>query len=336
MPGLRPARLILAVGLVAIPAMAADISPPSARKVTLHGDKLTPADAAKAIRTQAGIDVDVSAIGASKTFSLNLENVDFWSAVQQLADATGGKVATTGGRVAIRPGKSEAQVYVRGPFRFTVREPYARLDPETGKSTYEIILEVCWEPWLLAYRIDTTPTIERATSDRRQELTVAKGGSRALTSGNIATLTVRPAATRADKTITLAGSIRVTIADKLLTFTFDADKPQPVPSQEGIEVRVRKSGADGPNWFAEIEVKNPAGGVTVESHEYELLRHNTARLIPPKGDPIPADLVEAADLRYGFKNRANQVGPGWKLEYRTPGPMREIVVPFELKDIRLP
>jgi hypothetical protein len=46
--------------------------------------------------------------------------------------------------------------------------------------------------------------------------------------------------------------------------------------------------------------------------------------------------VEAADLRYGFKNLAGQVGPGWKLEYRTPGPMREIVVPFELKDIPLP
>ena len=76
--------------------------------------------------------------------------------------------------------------------------------------------------------------------------------------------------------------------------------------------------------------------VVVESHEYELYRHNTARLIPPTGDPISANLVEPADMRYGFKGLARRVGAGWKLEYRTPGPLREVVVPFELKGIRLP
>jgi hypothetical protein len=41
-------------------------------------------------------------------------------------------------------------------------------------------------------------------------------------------------------------------------------------------------------------------------------------------------------VRYVFKNRARQVGAEWKFDYRTPGPMREITVPFELKDIPLP
>ena len=336
MPGPRTAPIALALGLLALPVGAADSRPPAAHKVTLTGDKLTPAQAAKEIRTHASIEVDVSALDPAKTFALNLRDANFWTAVHQLADATGSKVVTTGGRVALRPGKSEAPVHVQGPFRFTVREPYARLDPETGKSTYEITLEVCWEPWLLAYRIEGTPTVDRATNDQGKDLAVARGGSRTLTTGNIATLTVRPAATRADRSINLVGSVRVTIADKLLTFAFEANNPQSVPKQEGIQVAVKKSGADGPNWFAEMEVRHPPGGVTVESHEYELLRHNVARLVPPKGNPIPADQVEAADLRYGFKNRAGQVGPGWKLEYRTPGPMREIVVPFELKDIKLP
>ena len=58
----------------------------------------------------------------------------------------------------------------------------------------------------------------------------------------------------------------------------------------------------------------------------------------PKGEPIKADRVDFGDgsIRYLFKNRTKQIGPGWKLEYRTPGPMREIIVPFALKEIRLP
>jgi hypothetical protein len=130
--------------------------------------------------------------------------------------------------------------------------------------------------------------------------------------------------------------VRVTIADKMLIFTFDAAKPQAAPAQDGVNARVTKSGVDGSDWYAVIEVKQPKSDVVVESHEYALFRNNTARLIPPTGEPIAADLLEPADMRYGFKGRAKQVGPGWKLEYRTPGPLREIVVPFELKNVRLP
>ena len=81
---------------------------------------------------------------------------------------------------------------------------------------------------------------------------------------------------------------------------------------------------------------SPKSIVSVESYEFALLRNNVVSLLPPKGAAIKANLVEAVDLRYGFKNMAKQVGPGWKLEYRTPGPLREIVVPFELKNIPLP
>src|SRR5438874_1240352 len=99
MPGPRPARPLLLVGLLALPLGAADSRPPAAHKVTLAGDRLTPADAARAIRQHASIDVDVSALDPSKTFALNLQQTDFWTAVHQLADATGSKVVTTGGRV---------------------------------------------------------------------------------------------------------------------------------------------------------------------------------------------------------------------------------------------
>lgn len=337
MPAPYVARFAVVLGLLTAPALGADSGPPAAKKVTLQGGNLTPAKAAGAIRTATAIAVDVSALDAGKVFALDLRDADFWTAVGQLADRTDSKVVTTGGRIALRPGKSLAPVSVRGPFRFTVREAYARIDPETGKSSYEISLEVCWEPWLLAYRIDSTPSAVIAKNDRGKELTVPRDGARALTSGNIATLVVRPAATRADKSLTLTGSVRVTVADKLLTFTFDAVNPQAaVPAQEGVTAAVTKSGADGADWYAVLDVRRPKSDVVVESHEYALFQHIRARLVPPKGDPIVADQVEPVDQRYGFKGQASRVRTGWKFEYQTPGPLREIVVPFELKDIRLP
>jgi hypothetical protein len=330
------ARVALLLGIMGAPMLAADSGPPSAKKVTLRDNSLSPAIAVRAIREQTTIDVDVSALDAGKTFALDLQNADFWTSVGQLADRTGSKITMSGTGVKLRPGKSYSPVSVNGPFRFTVRDVYAKIDLESGRSGYEVILEVCWEPWLLAYRMDSTPSVLSAKSDSGKNIEVAKDATRGLTSGHSATLLVRPAATRADKTITLTGSVRVTIADKLLTFRFDANKPQAVPAQEGVGVSITKSGVDGADWFVVIDVKQPKSDVIAESYEYGLFRHNEARLIPTKGDPIVADLVEPADLRYGFKGRAKQVGPGWKLEYRTPGPLREIIVPFELKDIRLP
>jgi hypothetical protein len=326
----------LLFALFANTILAAESAPPPAHKVTLTGTAVTAPQAARTIREQSGTEVDVKALDPMRTFALNLQNADFWTAVGQLANKTDSKVVTTGGRVVLRPGKSLAPVSVHGPFRFIEREVNARIDPDTGKSTYEVTIEVCWEPWLLAYRIDTTPIDAKVKNGVGEELSVMKGESRALTSGNIATVSIRPEATRKDKTLTISGSVRVTIADKMLTFVFDAAKPQATPAQDGVTASVTKSGTDGADWFAVIEVKHPKSEVVVESHEYALFRNNTARLVPPMGEPIAADLLEPADMRYGFKGRAKQVGPGWKLEYRTPGPLHEIVVPFELKDVRLP
>ena len=85
-------------------------------------------------------------------------------------------------------------------------------------------------------------------------------------------------------------------------------------------------------------MRYPKGSATWESHEFYWARNNELRLLNPKGEPIKADRVDFGDgsIRYLFKNRTKQIGPGWKLEYRTPGPMREIIVPFALKEIRLP
>jgi hypothetical protein len=337
----RTARMLQPLLLLALAtgARAADTAPPAPKQVMLDREPIAPAALAKAIKEQTGIDVDVSALDPTKQVTPDFGNVPFWTAVERLADRTGSRVVVTGGRVALKPGKSLAPSYVSGPFRFTVRETLARGDLQAGTSTYDVTLEVCWEPRLNTYRIDTAPKITAATDDTGKALSVASGGARTFTSGNVAALSVRPLGlTRVAKKLTLSGSIMVTIADELLTFTFDVAKPAAVPKQKGVTVTIAKSGADGADWFADVELRYPPGGATWESNEYYWARNNEMRLLSPKGDPIKADRVDFGEgsIRYVFKNRAGQVGTGWKLDYRTPGPMREVVVPFELKDIPLP
>ena len=108
MPGPSRTRFALLFGLLTAPVLAADSGPPAAKKVTLREGNLTPAAAARAIRTATAIDVDVSALDVNKAFALDLLNADFWTAVGQLAARTDSRVVTTGGRVALKPGRSQA------------------------------------------------------------------------------------------------------------------------------------------------------------------------------------------------------------------------------------
>jgi hypothetical protein len=324
--------------LIGCGASAADNKPPAAKKVTSSGDAQPAAAWAKAIKEHTGIDVDVAGVDP-KPVALDKGNHDFWVGLEKLAEKTNSRIVSSAGRLSLKPGKSHSSSAVSGPFRFSVREILIRGDAEAGTANYTVILDVTWEPWLSTYRIDTVPKVTSAKDDTGKNLTIATGGSRTFTTGHRAELTVRPQGiTRAAKTLTLSGSILVTIADKLLTFTWDAASGKPIEPavQEGVSVNLTKLGPDGNDWVATVQLRYPKSDVIWESHEYAWHRNNVMRLLPPKGQPIAADLVEAADFRYGFKGRANQVGAGWKLDYRTPGPMREIVVRFELKDIRLP
>jgi hypothetical protein len=329
--------LLLCLGL-AWPSFADDTGPPAARHVTFAKDAATPTEHAKALKMQTGTEVDVSGLEA-KPVLLPTGKLEFWPAVEKLAAETGSRVIMTGGRVSLKPGKSQAASSVSGPFRFVEREVLAKIDAETGRPSYEVIVDVCWEPWLMAFRMDSTPSDVQGKNDRGHALRVAKGGTRSLTTGNAASLYIRPAGiVRADQSINLKGAVRVTIAEEYLTFAFDGAKPQLAPEQKGVSANLKKTGRDGANLFAEIELRHGKGTVSVESYEYELFRNNTLELVSPKGERFKPEGTEFEDAstRYIFKNRAKQVAAGWKLEYRTPGPMREIAVPFDLKEIKLP
>ena len=145
--------------------------------------------------------------------------------------------------------------------------------------------------------------------------------------------------TRGARSLTLEGSVTVTLADELLTFAFPtAVKPAAVPAQKGVSVAVVKSAADGNDWVVEVQLTYPKGEVVWESHEDYWLRNNVLRLLPPGGTPIRMELDNILEwtIRYVAKGQGKRVGAGWGLDYRAPGPMREVTVPFVLKDIPLP
>jgi hypothetical protein len=330
---------VIFVALGAIPTLAADTTPPAAKKVTIADSSKSAIEIAKEIKAQTGIDIEVAGI-SSKPISVNFQKLDFWHAVERLAKDTGSRVAISNdGRIRLRPGMDQGASHVAGPFRFSSRGVLIRGDVPEGSSNYTLSIDLAWEPWLNAYRVDTYPKIESVTDDTGKSFSVAGGADRSFAVGNWKELTVRPqGVTRASKSLTVKGSVMITIADKLLTFTFDPTTGKSIgqATQDGVTVKFAQHGAEGNDWFATVQLDYPKSEVVWQSFEYAWHRNNVMRLLPPKGEPIVADIIESADLRYGFKNRKNQIGKDWKLDYRTPGPMREIVVPFELKDIRLP
>ena len=335
----RTCYAVVFVTLGAIPTSAADSNPPAAKKVMIARSSKTPADVAKAIKEQTGIDIDITGVDP-KPISINFQNLDFWIAVEQLAKETGCRVVISNeGRISLRPSKEPVPSHVNGPFRFSPRGVFIRGDVAEAASHYTISIDLAWEPWLNTYRVDTYPKIDSVIDDTEKKFSVSGGSDRSFAVGNWKELTVRPqGVTRATKSLTIKGSVMITIADKLLTFSFDPTNGKPIGQaiQDGVSVKLTQHGAEGNDWFATVQLNYPKSDVVWQSFEYAWHRNNVMRLLPPNGEPIVADIVESADMRYGFKNRAKQIGKDWKLDYRTPGPMREIVVPFEIKDVRLP
>lgn len=325
---------LLPLLLVAVPLAAADAPP--ARRVTLAAGP--PAALAAALQEQTGIAVDVAALDA-RPVPVSARGVAFWTALELVAAATDSRIVVSEGKVALKPGKSKAPSHVHGPFRFTAREVTARGDLDAGTASCAVGLDVVWEPGLHVFRTDGSPRITKATDDTGKAVAFGPGGSRAPTAWTKAPLTVHPTGLgRASKALTLEGSVTITLADELLTFAFPtATKAATAPAQAGVTAAVVAAGADGTDWVVEVLLTYPKGGAVFESHEDYWLRNNVMRLLPPGGQPIRMELdnLDRA-IRYVAKGQGKKVGAGWTLDYRTPGPPREVTVPFVLKDIPLP
>ncbi|MFO0824717.1 MAG: hypothetical protein U0792_16630, partial [Gemmataceae bacterium] len=154
--------------------------------------------------------------------------------------------------------------------------------------------------------------------------------------------------TRESKQIaTLVGEFQATAADGLLKIPFkDLGGKFPLKQTvSGVTITVESFQKIGGMWEAKLELTYPEGHPDFESfEEQKWLRDNHLRLVAPNADvyePESDDVVASgrrvsAIYRFKMLAKQNPTENGWSLVSETPSPLREVKVPFVLKNIPLP
>lgn len=336
-----------AAGLGVAPAADPPIRPATVR---LDRPGATLAAVVADIERQTGLKVDLAAADGSVPCPVAAGG-PFWDVLQQIADQTGHRI-TVG-----RQGRHISLVKRAGPppiagvdraFRVVATGVTARADYETGRTIYDVWLELHWEPRFPVFRVDAQPKVTRAVDDLGTPLSVPAVGVKSPVSGysHATAVRVEGLTRKAAKIVTLAGSFTVTASPKMLTFTFD-DLSAPLPvekEQDGVKVAMTKFARRDGRWEAELRLDYPPGHPEFESFE-SWASGNAIKLIAPGRTKSSAE--ETFDLTgsgrsvvatYRFPASA---GPGadrqgWMLVYETPAPLVEFPVRFELKDLPLP
>ena len=322
----------------------------TARKFTFEIGETTLKNLIAELGKQTGLEVDISGVDAAKMVEATYKNADFWTVVESVAKQTGSRIAVGMQGKPVRLVKNPSTVtphsYCDGPFRVVATAVESRVELLSGRRSYDFSLEIAWEARLPVYRIDSRPKLEAGKDDRGRSISVKPVESRAPVSGVFATLRIPlDGLERESKTIeVLRGTFQVTTANEMLRFEFnDLSKPE-VKKDKGVEVALKKFAQEGTFWIADIQLRYPPGGAVFESFETYWLGRNRLTLVPPNGAMKLTSTDEEINgnaIRYRFKeDKVKGLTPamltGWKLEYETPGVLREVPLRFEFKGIALP
>jgi hypothetical protein len=270
----------------------------------------------------------------------------FWSALEELNQQTKTRISLkeNGKLIALRPAsKGKAVTQVQGPFRFVGREVRCKRDLESGLNSYEALLELHWEPRFEFFRCDD-PLIQAAKDDTGKSLTSPHFKVFKSVSGYVTPLKVPLSGlTRESQSFDLEGLVTVTIAEEMLLFTIpDLTRSQKL-EQKRVGVTFRSSKREGKNLVCTLELHYPEGGSTFESFETYWLRANEFTLIDASGKRYPVEQFESTgNLLTYYLQESSATGKlpesltGWKAEVRTPGVIRDVKVPFQLRGWELP
>lgn len=341
---------------------AKDLQP---RVVTIQDKAIPLSKALKAVREQTKIDVADRRQNNTKdpVLRLNLDKATFWQALDAVAREADLRVSLHEKDVRIalidhEDGYREMPTSCNGLFRVTLKRLTAVrfLDADAHFCTAR--LEVAWEPGFQAFLIETRPgglTIQ----DDRGRIVDARGAEKGQASVN----NEGPCATEIDvsfpapqrtavKLGLFKGSLAVVGSGKMLEFTFNdlaaARTKSREVQQEGVKVTLSQfSGKDKSDlWTFGLKLDYPAGGPNFESFQSWVV-NNQAYLENKAGKRFPANggyetvdqSANQAILRYRFVDEGNftlGAADTWKLVYRTPGQISEVLIPFEFKDVPLP
>ena len=123
----------------------------SASRVTLHSPgNQSLAEVVAAITKQTGMELDISGFDETTQTKVDWNDIEFWNALQDLATAVNGRWEMTPKskmpKLVKATNPQAPKVYVEGPFRIAARDILVRSDLVSGRTFYDLTLEVAWEP----------------------------------------------------------------------------------------------------------------------------------------------------------------------------------------------
>src|SRR5579884_2369080 len=220
---------------------------PEQKLVTLQSSKLTLSQVLGELAKRTGIRVEDARGEPDRPITLDLKKVSFWQALDAIAAAGNARVNLypTSNRIVLekRGGAYRLPpISYDGRFRMSVKKVTATRDLEIrdddpNRSTYNLTVEVAWDPELQPLFLETRPHKVRLVDDKNNMLAVPDDGSSlAPVDGRIALLLdLRlPAVPRGVAEIRmLEGELSMIGPSKMLTFHFDTlDKLAKLGSQD--------------------------------------------------------------------------------------------------------
>lgn len=265
---------------------------------------------------------------------------DCWAVIDEVLEPNGLTLVPTGtGNRFSLVGKASGEsryAHAAGPFRTVVKRVSGKWDVESDAVSTEVTLALHWEPRLAVFRVGGLKVADGSAD-----------GSKANVVGHQHALVVKVPTKRERKSVDVAGSVIVTVAEKRLRFAFDRLGGKVEKTRDGVTVTLSRFERKDDLVEVDVSMAYPPGMPVFESFEEECwLRDNVARVISPDR----TQRFESSDFqtrttrsgatityRFPFDARKGQTpGAGWTLEIETPSPLREYAVPFSLTGIPLP
>lgn len=331
-----------------------------ASTVTLSGEAVPLSKALAALQEQSGNKI----VDFRRRFqqqvtdpqlNLNLQDVPFWQAIDQILDQAGLKVYPYGEErtvcVVTKPEgelpRAERAAY-SGPFRFEPIRVIARRDlREPGSGSLLFTLEVAWEPRLkpisLRQRMADLEVVDEngnplTPARSPAELEVPAGDDTAVE----LTLPMALPPRSVKRIASVRGTLMAMIPGKIETFTFDdlLNAKNVEKRAAGVTVTLHQVRKNGPVWEFRIGVRFDRAGTALESHRGWVL-NNECYLEGPDAKPIPHEGMqttrrtqEEVGLAYLFV--LDEPPSQHKLVYKTPGVIVATRFDYEIKDVKLP
>ena len=231
-------------------------------------------------------------------------------------------------------------------FRVAVKQVNPRIDFDTGKTFTEVTLEVHWEPRFPVFRIDSQPTITALGDDAGSKPTVVAARAKTPPTGFTHTTTIRiEGVPREAKQTDPAGTSPSPPARRCCrsySRTWRARSPwsaSPAAAQDSKVTAVLKRFEKANElWEAEVEVTYPSAGPEFESFE-SWVTENRAGWSPRTSRPRRPTVSTgrpAGGCPACTGSACSRDPEGVVAGVRTPAPLVEFPVRFDLTDIPLP